>query len=108
MEVLETKAYRVNIYIAGDYDAAKMVCREYTNKIGLCVTLEHADYIYTGGAELGVIVGVSNYPRFTTSNDVVWNKAEGLAKMLLDRLFQKSVMVCDGAKTVWLSVRDQT
>jgi len=26
MEVLEAKAYRVSVYIAGDYDAAKMVC----------------------------------------------------------------------------------
>jgi len=107
MELLEAKAYRVSVYIAGDYDAAKMVCREYTNGVGLCVTLEHADYIYTGGAESGVVVGVSNYPRLPASEDVVWSKAEGLAKMLMERLFQKSVMVCDGVKTVWFSVRDQ-
>lgn len=40
---------RFDIFIAGDIEQAKQVCREYCYQIGLCVTIEPVAYIYTGG-----------------------------------------------------------
>ncbi len=54
----------VSIFIAGDYDKAHEICRAHCDAVGLCVTVTATSYIYTGGEEAGVIVGLINYPRF--------------------------------------------
>lgn len=42
--------YRVNIYIAGNYDDARRVCQEYCSG-GFCVTVSKTKYVYKGGIE---------------------------------------------------------
>ncbi len=42
------KSIQFEIFMAGDIAQAKQACREYC-RVGLCVTIEPCDYIYTGG-----------------------------------------------------------
>jgi hypothetical protein len=78
------------------------ICREYCNKVGLCVTISKTRYIYTGGYERGIVVGLINYPRFPASEDEITKKALELAEMLMDKLGQKRVTVVTSKKTYML------
>lgn len=84
----------VNIFIAGDIDVIKQACRKYTYAKGLCVTVTPTTYIYTGGQEEGVKVGLINYPKFPSSHtDTVESKATDLAMYLMEQACQKSCTV---------------
>lgn len=98
-------SYPVSIFIAGDADAAYYPCREYCDRVGLCVTLTATDYIYQGGFERGVIVGLVNYPRFPKEPDAIWSQSETLAALLCERLGQQSYTIQAPDKTVWFSHR---
>ena len=100
-----TQTIRLDIFIAGDLEQAKQVCREYCFDVGLCVTVEPVAYIYTGGEEAGVRVGLINYPRFPSSESELRAKAEGLASKLLERLCQHSYTIAGPNETVWFSRR---
>lgn len=96
---------RYDILIAGDLAQAKQVCREYCFEVGLCVTVEPVTYIYTGGEEEGVRVGLINYPRFPTGPRDLEEKAIALARMLLERLCQHSYSIVGPVETEWFSRR---
>lgn len=96
---------RFDIFIAGDFAQAKQACREYCYAVGLCVTVEAVTYIYTGGEEEGVRVGLINYPRFPASRDEIRYKAKELAEKLLDRLCQHSYSLVGPDETEWFSRR---
>lgn len=96
---------RFDIFIAGDLEQAKQVCREYCFDIGLCVTVEPVDYIYTGGEEAGVRVGLINYPRFPGTADALMARADSLAQRLMERLCQHSYSIVGQDETVWFSRR---
>lgn len=98
---------RFDIFIAGDLAQAKQVCREYCYAVGLCVTVEPVSYIYTGGEEDGVRVGIINYPRFPASRDDIRYKAKELADKLLDRLCQHSYSLVGPDETTWFSRRPE-
>lgn len=95
----------VKIYIAGDIHVAKQVCREECFREGLCVTIEPCDYIYTGGAEGGYVVGLINYPRFPSSEECLIERAKKLAMLLVDRGFQHSCTIMNPHKTEFYSRR---
>lgn len=57
-------SFTVDIYVAGDYDRARDVCRAWTFQVSRCVSVSPVDYVYTGGEEKGVRVTLVNYPRF--------------------------------------------
>ena len=96
------RTFTAQIYIAGDLADAKRICRDFCNEVGLCVTVEPLDFIYTGGAEAGVRVGLINYPRFpvATANEIV-EKATALAECLRDGLFQHSFSIVTPTETIW-------
>lgn len=96
---------RVDIYMAGDIEQAKQVCREYCFDVGLCVHVEPVSYIYTGGEEAGFKVGLINYPRFPTVESEVLDKASALADLLMRRLCQHSYSIVGPENTVWVSRR---
>lgn len=98
-------SYPVSIFIAGDAQDAERICRAYCNEVGLCVTVTATNYIYTGGSQTGVIVGLINYPRFPSTPEEIWAKAEALAHKLRDGLFQESFTIQAPDKTVWFSWR---
>ncbi|UXN70952.1 hypothetical protein N8A98_07115 [Devosia neptuniae] len=105
LSTTEAPTIRFDIFIAGDYAQAKQVCREYCFDVGLCVTVEPADYIYTGGEESGVRVGLINYPRFPGTAESLNAKAEGLATLLMERMCQHSFSIAGLATTTWYSRR---
>lgn len=101
---LNTKScqtFRATIHMAGDVTTIKQICREYCFNIGLCVTVNPTSYIYTGGEEQGAIIGLINYPRFESTPDVVFKKAEDLAEILIDRCYQKSFTIVTDDKTYY-------
>ena len=96
---------RFDIFIAGDFARAKEICRAYCFEIGLCVTVEPVDYIYTGGEEAGVRVGLINYPRFPCDEFALRLKAGNLADLLMEGLHQHSYSVVGPNETEWVSRR---
>ena len=96
---------RAEIFIAGDIEQAKQVCREHCLSVGLCVTVEPVAYIYTGGEEAGVRVGLINYPRFPATSENIAEKARTLADLLMHRLCQNSYSIVGPDQTTWFSRR---
>ena len=84
---------RFDIFIAGDLAVATQICREYCMAVGLCVTVEPVQYIYTGGEESGVRIGLINYPRFPSTHDEMREKVRRLAESLVVGLCQHSYSI---------------
>lgn len=106
----EVPSYTVCVYVAGDIDVAKQLLRRecYPPNDGLCVTVEAVDFIYSGGQEAGLVVGLRNYPRFPTTPDDLWGRAVAIARRLVAELCQRSAMVSDRDRTVWLNEMPDT
>ena len=62
--IKQAPSFPVTIYIAGRYPKAIKVVEKYCNEVGYCVTIKPTLYVYKGGEEHGVEVGLINYPRF--------------------------------------------
>ena len=107
MEVLVADSHEVQIFIAGDYHDAKRICRKFCNDVGFCVTVTPTEYIYTGGAESGVIIGCINYPRFPVGHDDLLEKASKLAELLCDDLYQQSYTIKGRDLSRWISRRPE-
>lgn len=102
----QAPTYRADIFLAGDYAAAVLACRDFC-MAGLCVTVERVDFVYTGGMESGVRVGLINYPRFPAKPEEIFGQAERLAEHLVAALFQHSASIVASDKTVWISRRGE-
>lgn len=98
---------RFDIFMAGDILQAKQVCREYCFAVGLCVTVEAVDYIYTGGEEAGFRVGLINYPRFPSTLNELRQRASELADLLMKKLCQHSYSIVGTSETEWFSRRPE-
>lgn len=107
MKVTSSPTYWARIFIAGDVDVARQVCREYCFDVGYCVTVEPTTYIYTGGEEAGVVVGLINYPRFPATQEEIDAKAEELAMRLMQRCCQQSFSIMNSVETRWFSRRQE-
>lgn len=92
------------IYIAGDVTDAKRKLRELAYQHGLCVTVTPADFIYTGGEETGVAIGLVNYPRFPSTFDDLQTRAISIAQQLIVALCQKTALVVGPAETHWIVI----
>ena len=97
----------ISIFIAGDYDAARQICRDFCDEVGFCVTVTATSYVYTGGEEAGVIVGLINYPRFPSSQAELAGKAVRLASRLREGLGQESYTIQYPDESVFYSWREQ-
>jgi hypothetical protein len=100
-------AYKCEIFICGDIEQARQICRTYCDQVGLCVTVKAADYIYTGGSESGIVVGLINYGRFPTAHELIRAKAVDLGHVLLRELNQQSFTVQDNYNSMWFSNRPE-
>lgn len=105
MKRAEAQTYTLEICIAGDADEAERICRRFCMDRGFCVTVTPTTYVYTGGAEVGVIVRCINYPRFPAQSAELWEKAEALAELLRAGLCQHSFSIVAPDRTVWVSER---
>lgn len=105
MKRVETTSYPVQIFVAGNPWEAETICLDYCNEVGLCVTVTETNYVYTGGEETGVIVGLINYGRFPSEPEAIFARAEALALRLIEGLRQQSASIQAPDKTVWISFR---
>ncbi|TIX43991.1 MAG: hypothetical protein E5V40_01040 [Mesorhizobium sp.] len=105
-EIAKTEAstYVADIFIAGDEAAARQACQEFCLE-GECVNFAPCEYIFTGGREAGVRVGLINYPRFPRPPEEIFAKALRLAEFLIERLHQSSASVVASDRTVFLTRR---
>lgn len=97
---------RFDIYMAGDINLARDVCRRFCFNEGFCVHIEAADFIYTGGEERGFKIGIINYPRFPLPEEKLRWRAEILAKDLMERLCQHSYCIIGKDETIWFTRRN--
>ncbi len=104
--IKQVSSFYADIYIAGDYDTARAICREYCDR-GACVTVSKTSYIYTHGEEQGIRVGFVNYPRFPKDPDVMLVQAQELANLLMERLHQGSYLIQTPTDALWYSRRPQ-
>ncbi len=109
--ITEAPTYQATIYcgLRESYDGltrlpgyAKKICQEYVDGVGLCVSFIETVFIYNGGSEPGIIVGLINYPRFPADPELIQEKAMVLAAMLRDAFKQKRVTVVCTDKTFML------
>jgi len=98
---------RYDIFIAGDLEQAKQICRQFCYNRGLCVTVEPVAYIYTGGEEAGIRVGLINYPRFPMEQETLQSMARDLANQLMCDLYQNSYSIVGPNETEWVSRRKE-
>jgi hypothetical protein len=80
----------------------RLLIQDYVDKIGLCVSLTATEFIYSNGLELGVIIGLINYPRFPSDADTIYKRALHLAEYLRVSFGQLRVSVVCGTETVML------
>lgn len=108
MKRVEVPSYPVSIFIAGkDVARAEIICGDFCLDVGLCVTVTLTEYVYTGGQEFGLIIGLINYPRFPSSPEELFATAENLAARLCAELKQQSYTIQAPDKTVWFSHRPE-
>lgn len=99
--------FYARIYIAGDIATIKQVCRKYCFDVGLCVTVTPTDFIYTGGEESGAVVGLLNYPRFPSEQEVILAKATNLANEIMEACHQWSWLIETPTDTIFHSRREE-
>jgi len=100
METKSLPAETVEIYIAGDYDKARDICRHWCVKVPRCVTVTKTSFIYTHGEEPGVVVALRSYPRFPQPPQLT-PLAENLADELMAGLCQRTAMICNRTHHEW-------
>lgn len=105
VKIVKASTVIVSIFIAGDLEQAKQVCREWCMEVGDCVTVEPISYIYTGGEEVGVRIGFINYPRLPSDETNIVERATRLAMRLMEKLCQLSFSVVAPSETIWYSRR---
>lgn len=103
----EVQTYTIDLFIAGDADHARRICRQMCMEIGLCVTVTPTEFIYTGGAESGVRVGLVNYPRFPATPEKLWETATLVAEALRVGLCQWSCLLVAPDKSKWINHRPE-
>jgi hypothetical protein len=106
-KIQTTTSFPVNIFIAGDYDRAVRCAKAYCDEVGYCVSVTPTKYVYSGGEEGGVIVGLINYPRFPRNNDEIIDHAFVLSERLRKALDQKSYSIQTPKMTIWYSFRPE-
>jgi hypothetical protein len=102
----KTRSYPVQIWIAGAHARALESCRAYCDDRGFCVTVTPTTYVYTGGQEAGVVVGLINYGRFPSEPRAIFARAKELALKLIADLGQESASIQAPDKTLWISFRE--
>lgn len=105
--IKEVKSCPISIFIAGDYEHAKRICKQYCDDTGFCVTVTSTEYVHTSGQESGVIIGLINYPRFPSDLETMLTRAINLAIMLREQLGQESFSIQTPESTIWYSYRKE-
>lgn len=97
----------INVYVAGDEADVRRSLRRQCLEDGLCVFVTTGVFIYTAGAEEGVCVHLTNYPRFPKRPDELFARAVAVAKQLMIDLCQWSALVETPTGNRWLTRRPE-
>lgn len=89
--------------IVHSVDEVRDAVKRYCNDIGFCVSLTQTEFIYTNGSESGVIIGLINYPRFPSNEDVLWRHALNIAAFLQCTCGQLRVSIVGPTDTTMLT-----
>ena len=109
------KTFTANIYVGtqhgydGEYssiDEIRAWLKNYCDQVKLGVTLTKTEFIYVNGSEPGVIVGLINYPRFSTSVEAIKEKAIAIAQGLMELCHQERVSIVYSDETIMLEMND--
>jgi hypothetical protein len=88
-----------------EYDSMAMaaaICQNYCDKYGMAFTIEPTRFIYKGGNENGVKVGLINYPRFPKRHNEIKNIALEIAAELKEHFKQHRVSIVCSDVTIML------
>ncbi|RKZ80718.1 MAG: hypothetical protein DRQ35_01725 [Gammaproteobacteria bacterium] len=107
MEIKIEDTYRIAIHMAGDFATAKSLCKKFAWDSPTCVTVKPQTFIYTGGLEEGVEIGLVNYPRFPKTEDQLVGIAKRLTEMLIEEMHETSALIVTDQQTFWLSRRNE-
>ncbi len=100
-------SFSVKIYLAGDIDVIKQACRQFCLERPTCVTVSETSFIYNGGEELGVVIGLVNYPRFDDNDpDLIMDKAIDLANRCRSAACQWSWLIDTPFETIWDTLKE--
>jgi hypothetical protein len=83
-------------------DDIRQWLQEFCNDVLLGVTLTATEFIYVGGNEPGVIVGLINYPRFPKPIKEIKENARAIAKGLMELCEQERVSIVFSDETIIL------
>lgn len=97
--------HNITLFIAGDAHTARELVRRFCYNVGSCFTVTPTEFIYTGGSESGVSIGLVNYPRFPCKLDDLHSIAIKLAECLMPGLNQRSCLLVGPAETEWLTLQ---
>ena len=99
------KSWWAWIYVGGDLATAEMVCRESCFERGLCVTIKPVKYIFTGGTEEGVQIGMIKYVPFPEEKKALVDRAIKLGQKIAEANFQWSYTVITRDESIYRSRR---
>ena len=107
MKILTEPTIEISIYMAGDLDTVRDTCRRYCWEKGFCVTVTENEFIYTGGSEAGVRIGIVHYPRFPSTEKELMDKAQELAIAMIEACCQWTALIVGPKETLWLTRREE-
>jgi hypothetical protein len=93
-------------------EEAYEICREYCDRVGLCVTVTPTRYIYSKGQgrldgyEDGCFIELISYPSFVASRYDVIGDARELAKIFLVAFKQNMIAIIASDETYTVDKRD--
>lgn len=86
-----------------EHVAMMVALGEYVDNVGLCVTATRTFFRYTGGTELGMRIGIRNYPRFPSEWPDLIGHAVELGKTMAKVGDQQTFMIEDGETVFWFT-----
>jgi hypothetical protein len=103
------KTIKAEIYCSGgDHNNILNLCQEFCLDECLCVSCEKIDYVFKGGREKGTKVILLNYPRFPVTKEIqMEDTARKLAEFILEKTFQRSILIVRKDVTEWICLVDQ-
>lgn len=105
MKTFDVPTFWARIFIAGNLATIKATCQAYCDEVGLCVTVERSYYVYADGDERGAVIGLINYPRFPSTPEGIFERAEKLALRVMESCGQKSFSIMTPTVTRWYNNR---
>jgi hypothetical protein len=111
MKIKEIKTYQVTIYLGLEwtkknktftYKDVKQEIQSFIDIAKFGVTLKETEFMYPGGREKGVEIGLINYPRFPLAEEEIKENAFKLAQFLLETYHQMRLSIVCSDKTYTL------